>query len=71
MTQSPNPYQGWYRTVDEDGTLSCRWVMPYQSTGEISIVNLGESDVNVTMDAVVSDWVWDSESMYFNAAWKA
>ena len=25
-----NPFQGWYRTVAEDGTMSCRWVMPYQ-----------------------------------------
>ena len=25
-----HPFQGWYRTVAEDGTMSCRWVMPYQ-----------------------------------------
>ena len=25
-----NPFEGWYRTVSEDGTMTCRWIMPYQ-----------------------------------------
>ena len=65
-----HPFQGWYRTVSEDGTMICRWVMPYQKTGKISIVNIGETTVNVDLKATVGQWNWDSESMYFNAAWK-
>ncbi|MDO7135553.1 glycoside hydrolase family 172 protein [Algibacter lectus] len=65
-----HPFQGWYRTVREDGTMICRWVMPYQKTGKISIVNIGETTVNVDLKATVGQWNWDSESMYFNAAWK-
>ena len=64
-----NPYQGWYRTVAEDGTLSSRWVMPYQKSGKISIVNLGEEPVDIDLKATVGDWEWDENSMYFNAAW--
>ena len=64
-----NPYQGWFRTVAEDGTLSCRWVMPYQKSGKISVVNLGEKPVDIDLKAVVGDWDWDEDSMYFNAAW--
>ena len=65
-----HPFQGWYRTVSEDGTMTCRWVMPYQKTGKISIVNLGEATVNVDLKVTVGKWTWDSGSMYFNAAWK-
>ena len=65
-----HPFQGWYRTVSEDGIMTCRWVMPYQKTGKISIVNIGETTVNVDLKATVGKWNWDSESMYFNAAWK-
>jgi hypothetical protein len=43
--------------------------MPYQESGEISILNLTESTINVSLEALVADWEWDSESMYFNAAW--
>ncbi|MGQ1787970.1 glycoside hydrolase family 172 protein [Saccharicrinis sp. GN24d3] len=65
-----NPYQGWYRTVGEDGTLSCRWVMPYQESAKVTVLNLGEESVDVQLKAVVGDWEWDENSMYFNAAWR-
>jgi len=65
-----NPFQGWYRTVGDDGTMSCRWVMPYQKSAKISVVNLGETPVDLELKAVVGDWKWDENSMYFNAAWR-
>ncbi|MDE3742074.1 glycoside hydrolase family 172 protein [Maribacter polysaccharolyticus] len=65
-----NPFQGWYRTVANDGTMSSRWVMPYQKAGKISILNLGTQPVEVKLKAVVGDYDWDDRSMYFNAAWR-
>jgi len=65
-----NPFQGWYRTVDEDGTMTCRWVMPYQKSGKISVINLGEKSVKIDLKATVGSWQWDDDSMYFNAAWR-
>lgn len=65
-----NPVQGWYQTVAEDGTMSSRWVMPYQKSGKITVVNLGEEPMNVELKATVGNWSWDTESMYFNAAWR-
>lgn len=64
-----NPFQGWYRTVGEDGSMSSRWVMPYQKSARISVLNLGDELVDFELDAVVGDWEWDEHSMYFNAAW--
>lgn len=65
-----NPFQGWYRTVSEDGTMSSRWVMPYQKSGKVSILNLSDESINVTLNATIGTWTWDEQSMYFNAAWK-
>ncbi|WP_282123106.1 glycoside hydrolase family 172 protein [Algibacter mikhailovii] len=65
-----NPFQGWYRTVGEDGTMTSRWVMPYQKSGKISLVNLGEEPIKVDVEASLGAWQWDENSMYFNAAWR-
>lgn len=65
-----NPFQGWYRTVGEDGTMSCRWVMPYQQTAKVSILNLGEKPIDFQLATVVGEWNWDENSLYFNAAWR-
>lgn len=65
-----NPFQGWYRTVDDDGAMSCRWVMPYQKSGKVSVLNLGDDPVEVVLEAVVAEYTWDQSSMYFNAAWR-
>jgi hypothetical protein len=65
-----NPYQGWYRTVSEDGTLSCRWVMPYQKTAKLSVLNIGSEAVDFSLKAVVGDYEWTENSLYFNAAWR-
>ncbi len=65
-----NPFQGWYRTVDTDGVLTSRWVMPYRESGTVSIVNLGKSPVEVTLKAAVGPWTWDDRSLYFHAQWR-
>ena len=65
-----NPVQGWYRTVAEDGTMTCRWVMPYQKNGKVSVVNFGKEPVNVKLGVKTGEWKWDDRSMYFNAKWR-
>lgn len=65
-----HPFQGWYRTVAEDGTMTCRWVMPYQKTGKVTLVNLGDKPVDVRLEVQMGDWQWDDRSLYFHAAWR-
>ncbi|WP_299668335.1 glycoside hydrolase family 172 protein [uncultured Polaribacter sp.] len=64
-----NPFQGWYRTVAKDGTMSSRWVMPYQKTGTISIMNRSKKPIEIELNANIGDWKWDSSSMYFHAGY--
>jgi hypothetical protein len=65
-----NPFKGWYRTVSEDGTMSSRWVMPYQQSAKVSVLNLSNSPIDIELHTVTGDWKWDENSMYFNAAWR-
>jgi hypothetical protein len=65
-----NPMQGWYRTVSEDGTMSCRWVMPYQEGGKVSLLNLSGAPIEAALQVKTGDWNWDENSMYFHAGWR-
>jgi len=61
--------ENWYRTVDTDGTMICRWVMPYQKRASVTLINLAEQPVGVSLRAMVGPWSWDDRSMHFHAAW--
>jgi len=65
-----NPFQGWYRTVAKDGTLSCRWVMPYRASATLAVLNLGKAPVTVSLKAATGPWMWDDRSMHFHAGWR-
>ncbi len=64
-----NVLDSWYRTVDRDGTLACRWVMPYETSARITLENLGPRPVRAVLRAIVGPWTWDGRSMHFHAAW--
>ena len=65
-----HPFKGWYRTVAEDGTMSSRWVMPYQKGGKVTLVNLGDQPVEAQLKVRTGKWHWDDRSMYFHAGWR-
>nr|MDP0503134.1 DUF2961 domain-containing protein [Verrucomicrobiota bacterium JB025] len=65
-----NPVQGWYRTVAEDGTMSSRWVMPYQKGGRVTLLNLGGDAVDAKLEVKTGAWTWDDRSMHFHAGWR-
>ena len=65
-----NPYRGWFRTVSEDGEMTCYWVMPFQESCRIELKNLGDEEVKATIGEVgLSPWKWGERSMYFHAGW--
>ncbi len=39
----------WCRSVDERGTLSARWIMPYERTGRLALKNVGTKRVTVRL----------------------
>src|SRR5262249_16061729 len=65
-----NPFEDWYRTVAADGTMTCRWVMPYQRTARVTLFNLRGRPVKASLQAVAASREWDDRSMYFHANWR-
>ncbi|MBL7110897.1 MAG: DUF2961 domain-containing protein [Bacteroidales bacterium] len=66
-----NPYQSLPFTVDPDGTMTCRYVMPFENSCKILFQNLGDQDVIVTGSVSSKDYNWDGSSMHFRARWRA
>ena len=66
-----NQLRTWERDVAADGTMVCRWVMPYQTSAHITLEHLGPRNINVEVDVQVSDWNWDTQSMHFHTHWRA
>ena len=67
---SLHPYRTFYRTVTSDGSMICRWAMPYAKSGTIRLENLGSSGVAAELQARTGSWKWDSNSMHFHARWR-
>ena len=64
-----NALQSWYRTVRPDGTMICRWAMPYAKTARVTIANVGEQPVKATLHATTGSWRWDNRSLHFHTVW--
>lgn len=64
-----NALQSWYRTVNADGSMVCRWIMPYAHSARVRVLNLGDRFVSVSLKASVGHWKWDDRSLHFHAVW--
>lgn len=67
---SLHPFHTWERTVSEDGTMTCRWAMPYRRSATIRVANFGQQPAAVDLTAAVEPWRWDDRSMHFHANWR-
>jgi hypothetical protein len=65
-----NPFSSLPFTVAADGTLTCRFVMPYRRSMRLEIVNHTAAAVNLRGHIRVAPWKWDNDSMYFHAKWR-
>ncbi len=66
-----NPFSSLPFSVEADGTLVCRWVMPYEKTVRLEVVNHSKARVRLDGSIRLSSWTWDDRSMYFRAKWRA
>lgn len=60
----------WYRTAAADGTLTCRFVMPYAKSGRVTLKNLAKEPIPVELALIVGQWSWNERSMHFHANWR-
>jgi len=66
-----NPFSSLPFSVEPDGTMSCRFVMPYEKTVRVEVFNFTPESVQLIGSAVISAWEWNERSLYFRAKWRA
>jgi hypothetical protein len=67
-----NPYQSLPFTVRPDGTMICRFVMPFEKNVKIKLANQGDQTVQAEGAVIPMAYAWDNErSMHFRARWRA
>jgi len=65
------PFEDWWRTVRSDGTLICRWPMPYRESYAIEFLNLGPTTPEIRLGWTENaEWRWDERCMHFHATWR-
>lgn len=66
-----NPFASLPFTVAPDGTMTCRYVMPFKSSLRITLDNRGNQVVAISGSALPMDYAWrDDASMHFCARWR-
>ncbi|MDR1091613.1 MAG: DUF2961 domain-containing protein [Prevotella sp.] len=65
------PYvRSWYLSSDGKGNIVSRWLMPYQKSGMLKLINISSASINVKMGANVSSLAWGGHSLYFHSSWR-
>lgn len=62
--------KSWYLESDGNGSITSRWLMPYKKKGELKIINLSSSPLDVKIETNVSPLKWDDNSLYFHSSWR-
>ena len=66
-----NPYQSMPFTVRPDGTMICRFVMPFERACEIELYNCSQQPVGAKGAVLSMPFAWDERAMHFRARWRA
>ncbi len=66
-----NPCVSLPFSVHPDGTMVCRFLVPFQKSMKIVLENAGDEPVNVSGSASTRPYSWDEQrSMHFRARWR-
>jgi hypothetical protein len=66
-----NPYSSLPFTVQEDGWMTCRFVMPFRDSVSIRIKNFGEEEIRIQGNIHSAYYEWkEGSSMHFRARWR-
>ncbi len=67
---SLHPFRTLARSVNGDGTLVCRWRMPYRTSGSVTLENTGPMRPTVYWEVQTEPRAWDTRSMHFYSRWR-
>lgn len=66
-----NPFESLPFSVKSDGTMICRFIMPFRSAVRVIVENNSGETVNVSSAFSIKDFKWeDGKTMHFRCRWK-
>ncbi len=65
------PYEAFPFSIEDDGAMICRFVMPYRRYASFMIKNLADTSVDVAVQIKTGPYRFDDRSYYFHAQWTA
>ena len=66
-----NPYVSLPFSVEPDGTMVCRFFMPFEKSVSVQIENMSEQNIEIESSVSTRLYAWDSSnSLYFRARWR-
>ena len=66
-----NPYISYPFSVNPDGIMICRFIMPFNKSVRIEIDNLSEETIELSTRIHYRDYTWEKgKSMHFRARWQ-
>lgn len=66
-----NPYVSLPFSIAPDGTMTCRFAMPFKESASVQIINMSDQNIELTASASARSYTWDeNRSMYFRARWR-
>ena|GEM_PF-126826 len=67
-----NPYTSLPFSVEGDGTMHCRFPMPFKSSMRVTVTNHSGEEIGIITGADLEPYKWiEGQSMYFYARWRA
>jgi hypothetical protein len=65
-----NPYRSLPFSVGEDGSMTCRFVMPFEKSLVLTLENRGGQTVRAAGAVVPKDLAWTERTLHFRARWR-
>jgi hypothetical protein len=65
-----NPFASLPFAVKDDGSMICRFVMPFQTSLSVLLENRGGQSVEAAGELQPTDFSWDENSLHFYARWR-
>jgi hypothetical protein len=65
-----NPYDALPFSVEPNGDMICRFVMPFAKTCRIQVENKGDQAVSISGSVRPMTYTWNERSLHFQARWR-
>ncbi|MCC6428896.1 MAG: DUF2961 domain-containing protein [Phycisphaerales bacterium] len=64
------PYDTLPMSIAADGTMTCRFVMPFAKSAVFTVENRTQPSIKIEATATHDSYTWDDRSMHFHARWR-